>query len=128
MSSEQQYANHLPIFRTDQLWQFDTARDALKENDIPFYGQSEGFGGMPTAVSAAPTQAPGVFWTILVPQESWDRANETLSKCRLETLPKPFATDEIPDPEARSFWSFYGRFLILLAAVLVVLWAVLSYR
>ena len=57
------------ILRTSQIYVLDLADLALNEAGIPHFARVEGASGLEFAMPAAPSAAPGVWWTIHVSRE-----------------------------------------------------------
>jgi hypothetical protein len=128
MSSDHESANHVVIFRTGKVWEFDMARDALKQHNIPFFGQTDNVSGVRTAVDAMPTPGPGAFWSILVPEQAAHRAQQILRQCRLDVEKKPLIWDFNPAPEGKKFWKSYATFTLIIGIVFLILWAIRTFR
>lgn len=91
-SEERAPANFRILIRTGQLHQLEMAQLALRESGIPHYLQEEDISGMIVAMPIDPSPAPGVWWSILVPEDKLPFAEEII-----ESLPFTFTKE--PD-----FW------------------------
>jgi hypothetical protein len=128
MSSENESANHVVVFRTGKVWEFDIARDALRHQDIPFFAQADNVSGVRTAVDVMPTPGPGVFWSLLVPQRSALRAQKILRQCHLDVENTPLIWDFNPVPEGKTFWKLYAGFVLMISILVLILWAIQMFR
>ncbi|MDH3268714.1 MAG: DUF2007 domain-containing protein [Ignavibacteria bacterium] len=70
--------NHISIFRTGKLWEIDSARDAMKQADIPHFIREENVSGLKTAFPAAPAPGAGIFWSLMVPESVVEDAKKIL--------------------------------------------------
>jgi hypothetical protein len=128
MASDQESANHVVIFRTGKLWEFDLARDALRQNGIPFFARTDSVSGVRTALDAMPMQAPGIFWCLIVPKKASRRAKQILRTCRLDVEKQPLIWDFAPGPKGKKFWKTYALFVLVLAALFLIVSRILMYR
>ena len=128
MTNEMHSANHLVVFRTTKQWEFDVAKDALSQNQIPFYSQTENFAGMPTSIAAAPSQAPGSYWFILVPQNAWDRAREVLVEHRLDVAQHSVDEELSAEPETDKASKYFATFALLMMLSYLIVWAIMTFR
>jgi hypothetical protein len=128
MTTDKQSANHAVIFSTPHQWEFDAARDALKRNDIPFYAQTENMGRMPTALAAPPSQAPGVAWSILVPESVWDRAQEVLREHRLNPEEKHVAKELSRGSGVSRLSSYATTIALIILLLVIIVWALATVR
>lgn len=128
LPGNRQSANHVVIFSTPHQWEFDAARDALKQNGIPFYAQTENMGRMPTAIAAPPTLAPGVAWLILVPESVWDRAQEVLTEHRLHPDEKQIAESLSEGSGLRNLRVYATTIALVILLLVIVVWAVATIR
>ena len=128
MSSKHKSSNHAVIFRTGKLWEFDMARDALKQHKIPSFAQQDNMSGIRTAVDAMPIQGPGVFWNILVPERFAHRAQEILKGCRLDVEKKPLIWDFGPAPESKKFLISYAKLTLIVSILFLIFWAIKMFQ
>ena len=128
MDLDQAAANHIIIFRTGKLWEFDLARDALKQHGIPLFARSDSMSGVRTAVDAMPMQGPGVFWCLLVPEQAARRAKQILRGCHLEVEKQPLIWDFAPRRGNKKFWKSYVWFILILSVLFLIVTRILTYR
>ena len=128
MTANNEPANHVTIFRTGKLWELDLARDTLKEHGIPFFARTDSVSGVMTALAAAPTPFPGVFWCILVPKRYSRRARELLRRCRLDVERIPLIWDFAPEMESKPFWTISTWIVLILGVILLTLTIILRHR
>lgn len=128
MPSDNETSNPVVVFRTGKLWEFDTAREALKQRGIPFFAQTDNVSGVRTAVDAMPIPGPGVFWNILVPRRAARRAQNVLKRCRLDVEKIPLIWDFGPGPEVRKFWTRYAMLVLIGSLLLLIFWAIRMFR
>ena len=89
---------YMPIFRTGRLHEFLLVENSLKENGIPYIRQENNISGLNMA-PACPASAPGVYWSIFVPDELEETAKEILSSLPIDISSEPpdlwhFSSDE----------------------------------
>lgn len=118
MADDRERTDYVVVFRTGKLWEYDLGRDALKEHGIPFFAQTQSLSGVLTALDAAPSQGPGVSWSLLVPPEESEKARELLRSCRLDVEKQPEAWDFSPEPKAKKYWKMFIWAIIALTALL----------
>lgn len=121
MAENDEHTDFVVIFRTGKLWEFDLGRDALKENEVPFFAQTQSLSGVQTALDAAPSMGPGTSWSLLVPRGAVTKAREVLQGCRLDVEKEPAAWDFGPQPQVRKYWkmAIWGM-LALIALFFIV--------
>lgn len=115
----------IEVFSSAQLWQIDTARLALIRSRIPHFLREVNFSGVEMAFPAAPTPAPGLSWTIVVPKPRVLRARRILSELPIEYNKQPEYFDFSTFDQVRRWvriyaWvslGWYVPFAILSAAV-----------
>ena len=61
------------------MWELDTVRDGLTRAKIPFYVQTESFGGVRRALEMSPTAGFGTRWLVLVPTGAKREAETVLA-------------------------------------------------
>lgn len=118
MLENNEKTEYVVIFRTGKLWEFDLARDTLKEHNIPFFAQTQSLSGVQTAFDVAPSMGPGVSWSLLVPGEGAVQARELLQASRLDVGKEPEAWDFAPQPKVKKYWKAYIWGVIILMALL----------
>jgi hypothetical protein len=128
MAHEKEHINQIEIFQTGKLWEIDVARDALRQNDIPFFVRTDSISGVRTALDAMPTAAPGVFWCLVIPDSVAPRAKEILRQCRLDVEKDPLIWDFAPSQKGKQFWKTCAWFVLILGAILLMVSRLLSYR
>ena len=103
--------NHIIVYKTSQLWELDTAQQALKTAGIPFFVRTESLGGVVTALQASPTPGFGTRWLVMVPEKYSKQAEK-----KINTLPISSDSDYIPfiDPT-----KFTKKQRIILISVIV---------
>jgi hypothetical protein len=85
---------HKVIFSTGKVYEFDMARNLLSDSNIPFHTQEDSFSGLRLATPSTPVAGPGIWYSILVPEQSFADAQNILSEL-------PFEIGTEPD-----FWHF----------------------
>lgn len=76
------------ILRTGKLHWHDAADLALTEAGIPHYSQQESVSGVIEAMGIDPSPAPGVWWSILVPADTAEKAKRVV-----QSLPYDYSLD-----------------------------------
>jgi hypothetical protein len=69
---------HIVVYKTSQLWELNTVKEALEGAGISHYVQTEDIGGVKTALSVTPAATFGQRWLILVPFNLSDKAKEVI--------------------------------------------------
>jgi hypothetical protein len=87
MSTSQ--TKHVVVFKTGKLYELDTASEALKGKNIPFYRQEEASSGLLMAMPAQPTMGPGIWYSILVPEIAVEDAKAILAELPFEVGTNP---------------------------------------
>jgi hypothetical protein len=118
MADVDERTEYVTVFRSGKLWEIDLGRDALKENNVPFFAQTQSLSGVQMALDAAPTMGPGVSWSLLVPPEAVERAREVLRSHRLETEKEPGAWDFAPDTRVKKYWKAYIWVVLIIMALM----------
>src|SRR5262249_14378893 len=81
----------VPVYTTGRILRFNMALDTLRQAKIPVQAHEETGTGLKLVMPVLPTLGPGVFWTLSVPEESLDEAQQVLSE-----LPFPISTNPGP--------------------------------
>lgn len=111
---------HVIVFKTGKLYELDMATEALKENNIPFYRQSESSSGLRTAMPAQPTMGPGTWYSILVPEIAVEDAKVILAELPFEIGTNPGIWHFGADEKAKKGWKIYGYFILAISIVLLI--------
>lgn len=96
-SEEDQF---VAVFTTGRILRFNTALDALRQAKIPVQAEEESGTGLKLSMPVVPTQGPGVFWSLLVPEKAVREAERVLSELPFPITTKPGAWDFLPDSES----------------------------
>lgn len=107
-------AELIKLMRTGQLYKLDMADAALKEAQVPHFTREEDASGMRVAMPAAPSMAPGVWWSILVPEECAADARHVLSELPFEITTTPDVWDSQPSGANGRFGVWYRVFAVLM--------------
>lgn len=102
------------VFRTSRLFEADQFAAALDAEEIPYFRRTDA-GGVERAMPFAPSEFPGVFWSIYVPSEAADDARELLNEMAFDP---DRDRDWQPTEIDRRNWH---RFLLAIVAAVVVL-------
>jgi Putative prokaryotic signal transducing protein len=116
--------NFIAVFRTGQLIHFDWACNALEEAGVPFQRREETSGGIRFAMPAAPATGPGVWWTVLVPENFAEKAHEVLAGLPFENGTQPDVWSFQPTHQIQSGWQIYSWVMILVLAAFGISWVV----
>ena len=102
---------HIIVYKTSQLWELDTAQQALKRAGVPFFVRTESLGGVVTALQASPTPGFGTRWLIMVPEKYSKQAEK-----KINSLPVSSDSDYKPfiDPT-----EFTKKQRIILASIFI---------
>jgi hypothetical protein len=109
--------NHIIVFQTGRLWEFDTAREALKRAGVPHFSRQQNLSGLSMAFPAAPTPEIGVTWSLLVPEQAVDDAMKILKKLPIDLNRKPEFIDFTSDPKVKRIIRFCIYAVILYFAL-----------
>jgi hypothetical protein len=120
MPESEERTDFLSVFRTGKVWELDLARDALNKHQIPYFTRTESMSGIMTALDVMPTTGPGVFWSLLVPRETADKAREILRVCRLNVEKEPEIWGFAPESKVKKYWKMYIWGVLILTALLFV--------
>jgi len=93
-----------PILRTGRIICFDWVCGALDDAGIPYQCREESSGGLQFAMPAAPSAAPGTWWTVLVPSVQRPQAQEVLAVMPFDPSMTPDVWDFQPKPSGKLFW------------------------
>jgi Putative prokaryotic signal transducing protein len=106
------------VYTTAHVFELDTVRGAFKKANIPFYVQSESFGGVKAAFEALPATGFGRRWHVFVPDEAEAHAKEILS-----TIHISFDSDLKPFPavSAADFKKYFWKALIIVSPIIAIL-------
>lgn len=107
------------ILRTARLWDADMACNHLDESGIAYYRRQETSSGLEFAMPVAAVSAPGVWFTVWVPNEEAEAAREALGELRIELDREPEVVDRATAPA--------NRRLIFAAATIMLAFLVLGF-
>ena len=110
-------SNDVCIFRTGRLWDADMVCAALEEENVPYYRRQETSSGLEFAMSAAPTAAPGVWFTVWVSRELESEARAVLSSLPLDLDRVPDVVDFSSSRRARVAWRLLAGILLVFLAL-----------
>lgn len=82
----------------------------LKSAGVPAYGQEENSGGLVTAMPPTPTQGPGIFWVVRVPEPAAKDAERIIQSLPVDASQEPGVWHFGPDKRTK-------RALQVLAAI-----------
>lgn len=119
---------HVIVFKTGKLYELDLATEALKENNIPFYRQSESSSGLRFAMPAQPTMGPGTWYSILVPEIAVEDAKAILAELPFEISTNPDLWDFGPDVNVKKGWKIYGYFILAISIILLIAYVIVQLR
>jgi hypothetical protein len=119
---------HVIVFKTGKLYELDMATEALKENNIPFYRQSESSSGLRTAMPAQPTMGPGTWYSILVPEIAVEDAKAILAELPFEIGTNPDIWHFRPDEKVKKWWKMYGYFILAISIVMLITYVIAHLR
>ncbi len=114
---EPDHTKNVVVFRTGQLFQIDWASNTLKEAGIPFFTREETSGGIRIAMPAAPASGPGVWWSVVVPEQFAEKAKEALSELPFEVGTEPGIWDFKPTRKVKIGWKIYAAAALLLSLI-----------
>jgi hypothetical protein len=107
------------VYRSGLLFEADLVADALKRADIPHFRREESSSGLDFAMPVAPTQEPGVLWSVVVPRGFLTRARRVISSLPVSKNLYPGVWGFHPRPEVKRFFKQYAALSLL---VIVVGW------
>jgi hypothetical protein len=79
------------VYTTVKILLFNMVLDTLRQAQVPVQAHEETGTGLKLAMPVVPTQGPGVFWTLSVPEKALGDAQRVLSE-----LPFPIGTNPAP--------------------------------
>jgi hypothetical protein len=109
--------NPVVVLRTGKLFEIDMAIDALKKAKIPYMAEEENAAGLRLAMPVAPAPAPGLSWTLQVPDAELARAKLVLSDLPFEIKTNPDAWDFQPTRAVKMVWKVV---IVALLAILAI--------
>jgi hypothetical protein len=118
---ERNKTNHICVFKTGKLYEHDMARNALTENNIPHYNETETVSGLRLAMPFPPEMAPGRFYSILVPKNAVEDAKSILSELPIDVTTDPDIWHFNPSEKAKRIWKIFIIILISLAFSLMIM-------
>jgi len=117
--------NNITVFRTGKVYEFDMVRNELDDARIPTFSQEQTSAGLRLATPATLTADAGTWWSISVPEEYAEQAQQIILSlpCDHKTDPEvwDFAT-----PTAKQNLQWFYRINAALW-VLGLLWYVIQY-
>ena len=122
------------VFVTGKVIEFDMTVDALKRARVPFQTREETGTGMKLSMPVAPTQGPGTFWSILVPEKALPDARQVLSDLPFPITTNPGPWDFLPSRPSEAAladargqrWIISIGFLLLSAMIIALGCAILA--
>ena len=77
------------VFKTGKIYELDMAANILEENNMPFYKQQDLSSGLRFAMPFLPVIGPGMWYSILVPKQSYEEAREILLGLPMDITTEP---------------------------------------
>jgi hypothetical protein len=113
--------NFVVIFRTGKPYEFEMAKNALEQNNIPYNTQYNSISGIRLATPLVRTPGPGTFWAVLVPNNRIEDAREILSELpfELEISSDPWHFE--PTKIVKRRWTIYLLIVLLFFVVSLIL-------
>jgi len=114
------------ILKTGKLYEHDMAANALQENNIPFYKESESSSVLRFAMPFQPSMGPGEFYSILVPEQRVNDAKRNLRNLPIEITTKPDIWHYGASEKSKKHWKIYVWFALGTSAI-VLLFQIINY-
>ncbi len=106
------------ILKTGKMYELDMATNLLKENKIPHFKRQETSAGVQFAMPFQPTQGPGIWYAIYVPEKIGERANKVLSELPIDITTNPGIWHFSPTPNVKTGFKTYAY----IALVFIIIW------
>ena len=108
------------VFRTGILWEYDAIASALKDAGIPYFSCEETSSGLRLAMPAAPSGAPGTWWTVRVPFVALEDAKAVLAQFPFGDKVNPGVYDFTPFLNVKIVWKIAKICGIVVLVLIIV--------
>lgn len=105
------------VFKTGKLYELDMASNALQDEGIPFFKETESSSGVRLAMSFQPSMGPGTWYSILIPDQLVDEAKSVLSKLPFEIGTEPEVWHFGSSEKQKRWWKIFVWFILILGAL-----------
>jgi hypothetical protein len=111
---------HTIVFKTGKLHELDKASNALNEEGIPFFKETESSSGVRLAMPFQPDMGPGTWYSILVPDQVKEQAKSVLSNLPFEISSDPDIWHFGSSEKQKRWWKIFTWAMLVFAAVFVI--------
>ena len=108
---------HTVIFKTGKLNEFDMVSNALQDEGIPFFKETESSSGVRFAMPFQPAMGAGIWYSILVPDPLIEQARSLLSNLPFEISTDPEIWHFGSSEKQKRWWEIFAWFMLVLSAV-----------
>jgi hypothetical protein len=107
---------HTTVFKTGKLHELDMAANVLSEEGIPFFKETESSSGLRLAMPFQPAMGPGIWYSILVPDELKEQAKSVLSNLPFKIGTEPDIWHFGSSEKQKRWWKIFAWFMLVLVA------------
>lgn len=114
---DQSTRGHTTVFKTGKLHELDMASNALSDEEIPFFKQTESSSGVRLVMSFQPAMGPGTWYSILVPDQLVEKAKVVLSDLPIEIDTDPDVWHSGSSEKQKRWWKIFTWLMLALVAI-----------